>query len=287
MRWFVTGANGMLGQDLSTLLEEKSQEVLRKTHKDLDVTDAGAVRKVIAESKPDIIVNCAAYTKVDDAENEEDRATRVNATGAANLAAAADAIGALLVQISTDFVFSGTKRLPYEPDDPTAPLSAYGRSKLLGEEYAAGAAKSLVIRTSWLFGVNGPNFVEAIRNQLRKGNRTLRVVSDQHGRPTYTPHLAAAIIELATRAASDPTARGVVHYADEEACSWFDFSKAIVELEAPSHEVTVEPVSTEEFPRPAPRPHYSVLSTARYVELTGLEPSRWRDGLTDYFRQRS
>lgn len=288
MRWLITGANGMLGRDLTSSLRGRSEEeVDARSKNDFDVTDSAVVRQIVDDSKPDVIVNCAAYTKVDDAEANEEAAMKINARSVANLAAAADAVGALLVQISTDFVFSGTKRLPYEPDDPTAPLSAYGRSKLLGEEYAEGAKKHLVIRTSWLFGIHGHNFVEAIRGQITKGNRQLRVVNDQHGRPTYTPHLAEAIYELVERSVVDPAVSGVIHYADEPACTWFDFAKEIAALAAPSGEtIEVQPVTTETFPRPAHRPPYSVLSTDRYTEITGLAPSSWKEGLAEYFRLR-
>jgi len=286
MRWLITGGGGMLGQDLAHSAATRNHEVVVQSKDQLDVADAARVRDLVNLLKPDVIVNCAAYTRVDDAEANEDVAMRINAGGAGNLAKAADAIGALLIQISTDFVFSGTKRRPYEPDDPTAPLSAYGRSKLLGEENAATAKKHLIIRTSWLFGVHGPNFVEAIRNQIVKGNRSLKVVNDQHGRPTYIPHLVDAIFELGERAAIDPSARGMVHYADDEPCTWFDFASEIVALLASPAEgpVTIEPVTTDAFPRPAHRPPYSVLSIDRYVELAGRQPKKWKDGLREYIR---
>ena len=192
------------------------------------------------------------------------------------LAEAANETGALLVQVSTDFVFDGSKREPYEVTDPTAPLSAYGRSKLLGEIAARHAERHLIVRTSWLFGVHGPNFVEAIRNQVRKGVESLRVVNDQRGRPTYTPHLARAIVRLATG-----DAQGTVHYADTDECSWYDFACAI----APGF--PIHPVSSDEFPRPAKRPAYSVLSTEHYERLTGVSPDSWRDGLREYLSRRT
>jgi dTDP-4-dehydrorhamnose reductase len=279
VKWLITGAGGMLGTDLYNELTTRGEQVAPLTRGDLDVTDANAVRKAVRRLAPDVIVNCAAYTKVDLAESEESAANAINGTAVEHLADAANEAGALLVQVSTDFVFDGSKREPYEPGDTTNPLSAYGRSKLLGELAAARATKHLILRTSWLFGVEGPNFVEAIRNQIRKGTNPLRVVSDQRGRPTYTPHLARAIARLA------PVATGIVHYADSGECSWFDFARAIAEYSGANVEVI--PVSTAEFPRPATRPAYSVLSTRRYEELTGVTPDSWREGLREYLTRRT
>ena len=275
-RWLITGAGGMAGTDLTEELRARDVDVIALTKSDFDITDSRIVETVIREERPNVIVNCAAYTKVDAAEEHERMATAINGSSVEHLASAANAVDALLVQISTDFVFDGRKRTPYEVNDPTGPLSAYGRSKLLGEFAASHARKHLIVRSAWLFGRNGPNFVEAIRNQIRKGTDPLRVVDDQRGRPTYTPHLANAIIRLV----GNTDARGVVHYADVDDCSWYDFACAIVEeLDAP---VKVKPVSTEEFPRPARRPAYSVLSTERYERLTGVKPESWREGLREY-----
>jgi dTDP-4-dehydrorhamnose reductase len=274
-RWLITGAAGMVGSDLRDALSERDESFIALTKSDLDITNQRNVTQVVGEAKPTIIVNCAAYTKVDDAEKDERLANAINGSSVELLAHAANDVGALLVQISTDFVFDGTKRTPYEVNDTTHPLSAYGRSKLLGEQAATHAEKHLIVRTSWLFGVNGPNFVEAIRNQVRKGTNPLRVVDDQRGRPTYTPHLASAIVRLAQL-----DTRGIVHYADDTECAWFDFAKAIVE--ETGAEVNVKPVSTDEFPRPAKRPAYSVLSTERYERVTGVSPESWREGLREY-----
>ena len=263
----------MVGTDLREALTLRDEPVAALTKSDLDITDSRCVTTLVAEARPDVIVNCAAYTKVDQAESEESAATAINGSAVEFLAQAANEAGALLVQISTDFVFDGSKRAPYEIDDPTNPLSAYGRSKLMGETAARHAAKHLIVRTSWLFGVHGWNFVEAIRKQVRLGTKPLRVVNDQRGRPTYTPHLAEAVIRMV---AND--ARGIVHYADADECTWYDFACAI----APEAEIV--PVSTDEFPRPAPRPAYSVLSTERYERLTGVTPASWREGLREYLR---
>jgi dTDP-4-dehydrorhamnose reductase len=273
LKWLITGAGGMLGTDLQEELASRGEPLVALRRSDLDITDSRLVNAIVAEHAPDVIVNCAAYTKVDQAEIEEAAANAINGSAVELLASAANATGALLVQISTDFVFDGAKRTPYEINDPTHPLSAYGRSKLLGEVAARHAEKHLIVRTSWLFGVHGPNFVRAIRNQIDKGTDPLRVVSDQRGRPTYTPHLARAVIRLAMQ-----SARGVVHYADADECSWYDFACAI----ASGSDVTVKPVSSDEFPRPAKRPAYSVLSTERYERLTGVPPDSWREGLEEY-----
>lgn len=274
-RWLITGAGGMVGTDLVEALQRRGDDVVALTRSDLDITNGRVVESVILEAKPTIVVNCAAYTRVDDAESHAAVANAVNGSSVQLLAEAANRVDALLVQISTDFVFDGRKTTPYEINDPPSSLSAYGRSKQLGEQAATHARKHLIVRTAWLFGTHGNNFVEAIRKQIVKGTNPLRVVNDQRGRPTYTPHLAEALIRLVNL-----DARGIVHYADAPDCTWYDFARAIVEeLGA---DVTVKPVSTEDFPRPAPRPAYSVLSTERYERLTGVKPKSWREGLRAY-----
>jgi dTDP-4-dehydrorhamnose reductase len=275
VKWLITGAGGMVASDLRNALAMRGQDFVALTRSDLDITDSRAVTAAMVEARPSIIVNCAGYTHVDEAESNERLANAINGSSVELLAQAANSVDALLLHISSDFVFDGRKSKPYEINDPTSPLSTYGRSKLLGEQAATHARKSVVVRSSWLFGVNGPNFVEAIRNQIRKGTNPLRVVNDQRGRPTYTPHLADAIIRIANQ-----DARGIIHYADEPECTWYDFASAIVEeLGA---DVTVKPVSTDEFPRPATRPAYSVLSTERYERVTGVEAESWREGLREY-----
>jgi len=284
LRWLVTGAGGMVGRDLCAALETREEHVAAVTKTDLDITDAPAVRDLIRRAMPDVIVNCAAYTKVDDAEANEHLATAINGSAVEFLADAANDVDALLVQISTDFVFDGSKRTPYQVNDPTAPLSAYGRSKLIGEQAASLAQKHVILRTAWLFGVHGPNFVEAIRNQIRKGTNPLRVVHDQRGRPTYTPHLADAIVGVARLAHADADARGILHYADSPECTWFDFARAIVARAGA--DTTVIPVTSSEFPRPAIRPAYSVLSTERYERIIGVHSESWEEGLREYLLSR-
>jgi dTDP-4-dehydrorhamnose reductase len=285
VKWLITGAGGMVGRDLCDALTARGETVVALTRNDLDITDSRCVNAAVAEHAPAVIVNCAAYTKVDQAESEENIANAINGSAVELLASAANATDALLVHLSSDFVFDGTAQVPYEVNDSTRPVSSYGRSKLLGELAATHAEKHLILRTSWLFGVHGPNFVEAIRNQIRKGTNPLRVVADQRGRPTYTPHLAEAIIRLAHVAQQSDVARGIVHYADADECTWFDFARAIVEESGA--DITVQPVTTDEFPRPAKRPAYSVLSTERYGRLTGVAPESWREGLREYLIARN
>jgi dTDP-4-dehydrorhamnose reductase len=274
----------MVGTDLRAALEDQGDTVIAFAREDLDITDSRTVNACVEENTPSIIVNCAAYTKVDQAESEPAAANAINGSAVELLADAANAAGALLVQISSDFVFDGTSRTPYAVTDEPSPLSAYGKSKHLGEVAAAHAAQHLIVRTSWLFGLHGPNFVEAILNQIRNGAESLRVVEDQRGCPTYTAHLAAAIVRLARIARASADARGIVHYADRDECSWYDFACAIVEESGAG--IPVKPVATDEFPRPAQRPAYSVLSTASYEKVTGVEPESWREGLRDYLQHR-
>lgn len=274
----------MVATDLREELASRNERVIAPPRSALDITDQDAVRRVVREEQPDIIINCAAYTRVDDAETQVEAANAINGSAVESLAHAANERGALLVQLSTDFVFDGASTSPYEVNARTNPLSSYGRSKLAGEQAAATAAKHVVVRTSWLFGTNGNNFVEAIRNQVKRGTNPLRVVADQRGRPTYTPHLAQAIIRIARLAAANADARGIVHYGDSPECTWFEFASAIVEeLGASTH---VEAVTTDQLPRPARRPAYSVLSTERYERLTGVAPESWRDGLREYLEAR-
>lgn len=290
MRVLISGNKGMLGTDLTQALEERGDEVIGIDRDTLDITDSDAVARFVADVRPEVIVNCAAFTQVDDCEANEETATKVNGWAVESLADASNRAGALLIQISTDFVFDGNGTRPYEISDPVAPLSAYGRSKLEGEERARLAERHVILRTSWLFGVRGWNFLEAIRRQVLLGRSELRVVSDQRGCPTYTPHLARAIVRLARIVGASPDLGGVYHYSDQPECTWFDFATAIVDAMkregSASPEVRVLPTTSAEFPRPAKRPAYSVLSTERYARVTGCAPDSWVDGLAEYFAKR-
>jgi dTDP-4-dehydrorhamnose reductase len=246
----------MLGQDVARL-----SGGVALPRAELDVTDRAAVRDAIGQD--DLVFNCAAWTNVDGAEEHEDEATRVNGDGARNVAEAAGTV----VYVSSDYVFDGTKREPYLEDDPVNPLSGYGRSKLAGERATAEAnPRHFVVRSSWLFGTGGRNFVETM---LGLGPE-VRVVDDQVGCPTFTGHLAQALVNLAAT-----TDYGVHHMAASGSCSWFEFAREI--FARAGVDTRVSPCTTEDFPRPAPRPAYSVMESARGHRLPD-----WRDGLDAY-----
>ncbi len=279
-RVLVTGASGMLGSDLVFLLTAAGYDVLARPRAELDIADPGQVSRSLRELRPEVVVNCAAFTKVDDCETNA-RAFEVNAEGVANLADACGHAGAQLVQISTDFVFDGTKGSPYSEDDPVNPVSAYGRSKRAGEEEAMRLPGSLVVRASWLFGRSGWNFVEAILKQLESGKTRLSVVVDQVGRPTSTTDLSEALLALLEAGAT-----GVYHFANRGEVSWNDFAREILWLAGRS-DVAVEPTTAEALGRPARRPAYSVLDSGKYERLTGRPIRHFRDPLAEYLARRA
>jgi dTDP-4-dehydrorhamnose reductase len=278
MRLLITGAGGMLGQDLVVATRAAGIDATAPTRAELDIADPDGVEAVIAATAPDLVVNCAAWTDVDGAEEAEPAALAVNGTGAGNVARAANACGAWTVHISSDYVFDGTKREPYLESDPTNPLSSYGRSKLAGEVEVARAApdRHTVLRSSWLFGTHGRCFPATIL-RLAAERDQLSVVDDQYGCPTFTEHLAQAIVELS----EGPPPPGVIHLAGAGSCSWFEFASYVVELAGLSCEL--RPVTTAEMPRPAVRPAYSVLGSER-TDRPDL-PS-WRQGAEDFMAVR-
>jgi dTDP-4-dehydrorhamnose reductase len=254
---------------------------------ELDIAERDAVLDFARRERPELIVNAAAYTRVDDAEKEVEAARRGNALGPANLGAAARELGARLVHFSTDYVFDGKAESPYLESAPVAPLGVYGATKLEGEqrllEETAGK-NVVVIRTSWLFGGLGNNFVRTMLKLLAE-REELRVVADQRGRPTYTRDLAAAALALAAL----PDQNGIFHFANSGDVTWHGFTVAIREL-ALSHGLPVrasevKAITTAEFPRPAPRPAYSVLSTARIEAALGASPRPWQEALSDYVKE--
>jgi dTDP-4-dehydrorhamnose reductase len=278
-RVLITGASGMLGRDLAPTLAAAGCDVFARPRTDLDVTSAPDVARAFRDTQPDVVVNCAAYTKVDACETDP-RAFEVNASGVEILAAECRARGVQLVQISTDFVFDGSKASPYSEEDPTAPLSAYGLSKRRGEEAALRVPTGLVVRASWLFGRGGWNFVEAIRRQIEEGKRALTVVDDQRGRPTATTDLAEAVLALL-----ESGAVGIYHFANRGAVTWFDFARDIVALSG-RPDVAVAPIDSATLARPARRPANSVLDTGKYERVTGRPIRHYREPLAEYLSGR-
>ena len=273
IRYLITGAAGMLGQDVQAALKDRAVTALSRA--ELDITDQDAVNAAV--SGHDVIVNCAAYTKVDDAETHEDLAYAINATGAANLARAAAANGARLVQVSTDYVFDGTATTPYPEDAQRRPVSAYGRTKAAGEQLAAelNPGRTLIVRAAWLYGAHGPNFARTML-RLAAERDELTVVDDQIGQPTWTLDLAHQIAALVDAAAP----AGVYHATTSGRASWFDFAQAVFR-EAGLDPARVKPTDSSQFVRPAPRPAFSVLGHGAWSRI-GLKPLRpWREALAD------
>lgn len=278
------GAKGMLGHELAHRLKSRAHTagLGRVTCWDVDELDISQRDDVLAKIgalKPNVVINSAAYTDVDGCESNEAKALAVNGDGPGYLAEACKACGALLVHVSTDFVFDGAARQPYRPVDTPHPLSAYGRSKLAGERaITESGADHLIVRTSWLFGPHGKNFVAAILARAESGE-SLRVVDDQTGRPTFAGDLADALLRLAERGA-----RGILHFANSGSCSWHAFAMRIVALAG--CEVPVAAINSSELGRPAKRPAYSVLDTTDYERLTGDIPANWEDALLRYLTMR-
>jgi dTDP-4-dehydrorhamnose reductase len=277
MRWLITGAGGQLGSDLRRTLSgpDGADEVQAVTRAELDVTDAAAVDKVVAEYAPDVIVNAAAYTAVDAAESDEPAAYLANARAPAVLAGTLARRGGRLVHVSTDYVFAGDAERPYEVDDPTEPRSAYGRTKLAGEQAVRQLLpeSAYVVRTAWVYGAAGRNFVKTMV-AMERTRPTIQVVDDQRGAPTWSADLARGLVELAR---SDAPA-GVYHCTGSGDTTWFGLTQAIF-AEVDADPARVEPTTTDAFPRPAPRPVYSVLSHASWG-AAGLTPMpHWRDAL--------
>jgi dTDP-4-dehydrorhamnose reductase len=275
VKLLITGAGGMLGRDLRRAAEMARHDVVALDRSALDVTDAEATRREVARARPDVVFNCAAWTDVDGAEAAEPEALRINGEGAGNVAAAAAEIGAAVVYPSTDYVFDGTSTRPYVESDPTDPQSAYGRTKLAGEQATAAAnPRHFVVRTSWLFGVHGRNFVETM---LSLAPGPITVVRDQIGSPTYTAHLAEGLVHLA-----GGDAHGVHHISADGHCSWYEFARAI--FASALVDCTVLSTTTAELGRPAPRPAWSVLDSER---PNPIRLPHWGDGLRSYLAERA
>jgi len=274
MKILITGSNGMLGHDLIKVLENDNELILT-TSKSLDITDRQHTIDFIKENNPDIVINSAAYTNVDGCEENADLAFSVNGDGPENLALACLEVDCPLVHVSTDYVFNGKNTTPWREDDEIGPVSVYGKSKLAGEiAIQKTLDKFFIIRTAWLYGVNGGNFPKTML-ELAKNHPEITVVMDEVGCPTYTPDLAKAIGELIKT-----DYYGIYHITNSGSCSWFDFAKYIFEIA--DVDVNVVPVTAAEFARPAPRPSYSVLDNKKWIEK-GFKPLRsYMEAIKDY-----
>lgn len=276
MRFVITGAHGMLGSDVVDVLH--GRELLALGSRDLDVTNLEDIRN---ELKPgDVVINCAAYTKVDDAESNEELAYAINALGVQNIAIVAREVGAKLVTVSTDYVFRGDGKMPYGESEARAAISAYGRTKAAGEELALAANPNgtFIVRTAWLYGKHGANFAQTMLN-LAASKASWSVVDDQRGQPTWTRDLAEQIVALVESGAP----AGIYHGTNSGEATWFDFAQAVLE-EASLDPSRITPTDSSSFVRPAPRPAYSVLGHSRWSAV-GLSPMRpWREALHAAFQ---
>lgn len=271
--FLITGSNGQLGTELSKLLPE----ALLTDVADLDITDEAAVREYVAAHKVDTVINCAAYTAVDKAEDDETLAAKINIDGPRNLAKS----GAKVVHISTDYVFDGSGHKPYRPEDAANPLSVYGRTKLAGEnEVLKYAKEAVIIRTAWLYSPYGNNFVKTMR-RLGAERESLNVVADQIGTPTYAADLAAAIVQILPQ--MNAANKGVYHFTDEGVCSWYDFARKIMELSG--LKCQVKPIPSSAYPTRAVRPFYSVLDKSKIKQTFGIEIEHWEEGLKQCLKQ--
>ena len=275
MNILVTGANGQLGNEMQVLARENLQHTYFFTDvQELDICDEQAVYAYVSEHKIDIIVNCAAYTAVDKAEDNVELCDKLNNIVPGYLARAAQANGAAMIQVSTDYVFDGTAHIPYTEEEPTCPASVYGSTKLAGEQNVMDhCEKAMVIRTAWLYSIYGNNFVKTMI-RLGQERDSLGVIFDQIGTPTYANDLAQTIFAAINKG----VVRGIYHFSDEGVCSWYDFTIAIHRL-AGIASCKVKPLHTADYPAKAPRPHYSVLDKTKIKDTFGIEIPHWEESL--------
>ena len=275
MNILVTGANGQLGNEMQVLARENLQHTYFFTDvQELDICDEQAVYAYVSEHKINIIVNCAAYTAVDKAEDNVELCDKLNNIAPGYLARAAQTNGAAMIQVSTDYVFDGTAHIPYTEEEPTCPASVYGSTKLAGEQNVMDhCEKAMVIRTAWLYSIYGNNFVKTMI-RLGQERDSLGVIFDQIGTPTYANDLAQAIFAAINKG----VVRGIYHFSDEGVCSWYDFTVAIHRL-AGIASCKVKPLHTADYPAKAPRPHYSVLDKTKIKDTFGIEIPHWEESL--------
>ncbi len=282
MKILITGSRGLLGYEVGIVCEGQGDTVFRTDivppSLQLDITDASAIRGMLSTMKPDWVINCAAYTDVDGCETNEELAYQLNAKAPGNLARACEEVGAKFLHISTDYVFDGSKEVPYTENDETNPTSVYGKSKRAGEIAVLESIEHYsIVRTQWLFGPQGKNFVSTIL-KIAKDRDKITVVNDQWGSPTYSKDLAKAL-----RLLIDSNAQGVYHVCNRGKATWYDLARKAVELVGLQTEVI--PVPTSEYPRPAKRPLNSVLSTRRFTETTGKLMPAWQISLDKYIKE--
>ncbi len=281
LKVLVTGAAGQLGQDVVLLLQHQGHQVMGCDRQEMDITDLDQCIRVIGEYGPDAVIHCAAHTAVDAAESDIDAAYLINATGSRNVAIASEKAGAKLVYISTDYVFDGLGSQPYHEYDNTDPKSIYGKSKRAGEVLVQSlSSKYFIVRTSWVYGKYGNNFVKTML-KLGQEKPMLQVVDDQKGSPTYTVDLARFLLELI-----QTEKYGVYHASNSDSCTWFEFTQAIFaeaeDILGLKFTAKLEPCATEQFPRPAPRPRNSVMEHLS-IRTNGFRDIRpWREGLRDF-----
>jgi dTDP-4-dehydrorhamnose reductase len=276
MKWLITGANGQLGRCLQKTLDDKGIDFVALSRADLDITNSALVKESFNSIKPDVVINTAAYTNVEQAEIDSVAAFKINQLGAANVAKASKSIGAKLVHFSTDYVFAGNNISPWRVNDLTEPLSIYGKSKLAGEieilkEYSES---SLIIRTAWLYSAYGKNFYKTMLTKAVNGNESVRVVSDQQGQPTSALDLAELTVKVITK----NVAPGVFHGTNAGSCSWFEFAKYIFEI-AGADTLRITPVLSSEFATKVPRPKYSVLDDQKWSEFGIVPLGPWQDSV--------
>jgi dTDP-4-dehydrorhamnose reductase len=275
----ILGVQGMLGHDLLEVFPQK-YEVIGLDIEDLDITRQAATRKAIKEHSPDVVINAAGFTDVDGCEKKVNKAFSVNGEGAKNVAKGCRDSGAKLIYFSTDYIFDGEKGSPYCEDDPPNPQNIYGESKLMGERYIEEILDDyIIVRTQWLYGKYGRNFVETILSLAEERNR-IEVVQDQLGSPTYTADLSRVIAAFVSK-----DLRGIFHVSNGGSCSWYDFALEIVRL-ANASEVKIMPISSAALNRPAKRPLYSIFNCQRLEQEGGIEMRPWQKALQDYFQRR-
>ncbi|WP_217560482.1 dTDP-4-dehydrorhamnose reductase [Paenibacillus sp. GbtcB18] len=278
MKVVVTGAAGQLGTEVCRLFEKAGHQVLAFGRKELDFTDQGQCARVLKQIGPDLIIHCGAYTAVDKAEIEADLAYRVNADGTRNLAVEAEKLNCKLCYISTDYVFDGTSNVPYKEYDLTNPQTIYGKSKLAGELLTMSlCSRFFIVRTSWVYGKYGQNFVKTML-KLSKEHTTLNVVHDQVGSPTYTADLADFLLNL-----TQTEKYGIYHASNLGRCTWYEFAQTIFQVAG--IKISVNPCTTDQFPRPAIRPGFSVMDNM-CIRTNGFKSLRsWQEGLSDFLKE--